>query len=172
MGIEIRESPNVDSRSIFAGRGYFQRSARRANGDTVYITGDSRGEVEHCRRLLMKLARRHHLMMIEIAELAGVPTGRMAKMPQLAFAETTSAAPTPASEIETRLAAIHTDNALINSGPIPVGLFLELCARMEQNTLWLIDHSSPEEAAAMAGVLKWFQEEVLAALEANGLLDD
>lgn len=98
-------------------------------------------------------------------------------MPQLAFAEA-SAAPeeaisVTASEVETRLAAIHADNAVINSGPIPVDLFLELCARMEQNTLWLIDHSSsPEEAAAMAGVLKWFQEEILAVLEANGLLDD
>jgi hypothetical protein len=39
----------------------------------------------------MRLARRHHLMMIEIAELAGVPTGRMAKMPALALVETTSA---------------------------------------------------------------------------------
>ena len=171
MPVEVRTNPNVDRRSLFHGRGYFQRSARRANGDVVFITGDTRGEVEHCRRLLMRLARRHRLQMIEVAELAGVPTGRMAKMPALALVETTSAL-APLSEVETRLAAIHTDNALINSGPMPVELFLELCARMEQNTLWLIEHSSPEEAAAMTGVLKWFQEEILAALEANGLLDD
>jgi hypothetical protein len=171
MAVEVRESPTVGNRSLFHDRGYFQRSARRANGDTVFITGDSRSEVENCRRLLMRLARRHHLMMIEIAELAGVPTGRMAKMPALALVETTSAL-APLSEVETRLTAIHADNAVINSGPIPVGLFLDLCPRMEQNTLWLIDHSSPEEAAAMTGVLKWFQEEILAALEANGLLDD
>jgi hypothetical protein len=124
MSVEVRESPNVGQDSLFHDRGYFQRSARRTNGDTVFITGDSRGEVEHCRRLLMKLARRHHLMMIEMAELAGVPTGRMAKMPQLAFAETTSAAAVTASEVETRLAAIHADNAVINSGPIPVGAVL------------------------------------------------
>jgi hypothetical protein len=73
-----------------------------------------------------------------------------------------------ASELETRLAAIHADNAVINSGPIRVELFLELCARMEANTLWLIDHSPPEEAAALAGVLKWFREEVLVALERIG----
>ena len=126
------------------------RSARRANGDTVHITGDNQGEVERCRRLLMRLARRYHLMMIEIAELAGVPTGRMAKMPELALAEVTGGPPS-ASELETRLAAIHADNAVINGGPIRVELFLELCARMEANTLWLIDHSSPEEAAALTG---------------------
>jgi hypothetical protein len=170
MAVEVRTNPNVGRDSLFWDRGYFQRGARRANGDTVFITGDSRSEVEHCRRLLMKLARRHHLMMIEVAELAGVPTGRMAKMPALALVETTSA---PLAEVETRLAAIHADNAIINSRPIPVEQFLELCARMEQNTLWLIDHaSSPEEAAAMAGVLKWFQEEVTAALRKRGLLDD
>ena len=84
-----------------------QRSARRANGDAVHITGDSRGEVEHCRRLLMRLARRYHLMMIEIAELAGVPTGRMAKMPELALAEVTGGPPIEASELETRLAAMR-----------------------------------------------------------------
>jgi hypothetical protein len=83
MPVEVRTNPNVNSRSLFWDRGYFQRSARRANGDTVHITGDSLEEVEHCRRLLMRLARRYHLMMIEIAELAGVPTGRMAKMPEL-----------------------------------------------------------------------------------------
>jgi hypothetical protein len=121
MSVEVRESPTIGKDSLFHERGYFQRSARRANGDTVFITGDSRGEVEHCRRLLMKLARRHGLMMIEIAELAGVPTGRISKMPQLAFAEA-SAAPeeaisVTASEVETRLAAIHADNAVINSGP-------------------------------------------------------
>ena len=168
MSVEVRTNPNVDSRSLFHKRSFYQRSARRANGDTVHITGDSRGEVEHCRRLLMRLARRYHLMMIEIAELAGVPTGRMAKMPELALAEVTGGPPIEASELETRLAAIHADNAVINSGPIRVELFLELCARMEQNTLWLIDHSSPEEAAALAGVLKWFREEVFAALDRLG----
>ena len=168
MPVEVRTNPNVDRRSIFWDRGYVQRGARRANGDTVFITGDSLGEVEQCRRLLMRLARRYHLMMIEIAELAGVPTGRMAKMPELALAEVTGGPPVKASELETRLAAIHADNAVINSGPIPVELFLELCARMEANTLWLIDHSSPEEAAALVGVLKWFREEVLAALDRLG----
>ena len=170
MSVEVRTNPNVDSRSLFHKRSFYQRSARRANGDTVHITGDSRGEVEHCRRLLMRLARRYHLLMIEIAELAGVPTGRMAKMPELAFAEEPDGVSnTPSgSELETRLAAIHADNAVINSGPIRVELFLELCARMEANTLWLIDHSSPEEAAALAGVLKWFREEVLGALDRLG----
>lgn len=62
MPVEVRESPNVDHRSLFWDRSYFQRSARRANGDTVFITGDSRSEVEHCRRLLMRLARRHRLI--------------------------------------------------------------------------------------------------------------
>ena len=168
MPVEVRTNPNVDRRSIFWDRGYVQRSARRGNGDTVHITGDSRGEVEHCRRLLMRLARRYHLMMIEIAELAGVPTGRMAKMAELALAEVTGGPPIAASELETRLAAIHADNAVINGGPIRVELFLELCARMEANTLWLIDHSPPEEAAALTGVLEWFREEVLGALDRLG----
>jgi hypothetical protein len=56
MAVEVRESPTVGNRSLFHDRGYFQRSARRANGDTVFITGDSRSEVENCRRLLMRLA--------------------------------------------------------------------------------------------------------------------
>ena len=45
---------------------------RRANGDQVYVTGDSRWEVEHVRRLLMKAARRSRLRMIEIAEIVGL----------------------------------------------------------------------------------------------------
>ena len=106
----------------------------------------------------MRLARRYHLMMIEIAELAGVPTGRMAKMAELALAEVTGGPPIAASELETRLAAIHADNAVINGGPIRVELFLELCARMEANTLWLIDHSPPEEAAALTGCWSGFEK--------------
>jgi hypothetical protein len=45
---------------------------RRANGDTVWITGDFRWEVEHVRRHLMKAARRSRLRMIEIAEIVGL----------------------------------------------------------------------------------------------------
>lgn len=45
---------------------------RRANSDTVWITGDFRWEVEHVRRLLMKAARRSRLRMIEIAEIVGL----------------------------------------------------------------------------------------------------
>jgi hypothetical protein len=42
MHVEVRDSPTVGKDSLFHDRGYFQRSARRTNGDTVFITGDSR----------------------------------------------------------------------------------------------------------------------------------
>ena len=64
---EITETPRTPRTNSFV-----QMSARRANGDKVYITGDTRQEVEHVRRLLMKAARRSGLRMMEIAEMAEV----------------------------------------------------------------------------------------------------
>lgn len=49
--------------------GYIQRSALRTKGDKVYITGDTRCDVENIRRLLMKAARRFNLRMIEVANM-------------------------------------------------------------------------------------------------------
>jgi hypothetical protein len=64
---EVSETPRTPRTNSFV-----QMSARRTNGDKVYITGDSRQEVEHVRRLLMKAARRSGLRMLEIAEMAEV----------------------------------------------------------------------------------------------------
>ena len=64
---EITETPRTPRTNSFV-----QMSARRTNGDKVYITGDTRQEVEHVRRLLMKAARRSGLRMMEIAEMAEV----------------------------------------------------------------------------------------------------
>jgi hypothetical protein len=72
MAVEVRDTSGVNSSSSFYRRGFYQRSARRANGDKVYITGDFQWEVEDVRRLLMKAARRSRMRMIEIAELAGL----------------------------------------------------------------------------------------------------
>ena len=64
---------------------------RRANGDTVYVTGDSRWEVENVRRHLMKAARRSRLRMIEIAEIVGLAeTEEEYVTAQLAVVETES----------------------------------------------------------------------------------
>jgi hypothetical protein len=67
---------------------------RRANGDQVYVTGDSRWEVEHVRRLLMKAARRSRLRMIEIAEIVGLAETALSEeeylAAQLAVVETES----------------------------------------------------------------------------------
>lgn len=64
---EVSETPRTPRTN-----GFFQMSARRTNGDKVYITGDTRQEVEHVRRLLMKAARRSGLRMMELAETAEV----------------------------------------------------------------------------------------------------
>lgn len=50
--------------------GWVRRKAQRTNGDFVYITGDTRDEVDHVRGLLMRLARRFKLPMMEIADMA------------------------------------------------------------------------------------------------------
>lgn len=171
MSVEVRESPNVDSRSLFAGeRGFYQRSARRANGDTVFITGDFQWEVEHCRRLLMKLARRHRLMMIEIAELAGLPTGRISEMPQLALLE---CEPSRArAEIEARIAELYADGALLDGRPLLVGTFLDVCQRITENTLFLIRaEADPAQRAAWVELLEWWEGEIVLALRKQGLID-
>jgi hypothetical protein len=66
MSFEVSETQRTPRKS------YVQMAARRANGDKVYITGDSRREVEKIRRLLMGAARRTGLKMLEIAQAAEV----------------------------------------------------------------------------------------------------
>ena len=66
MSFEVSETQRTPRRS------YFQMAARRANGDKVYITGDSRREVEKARSLLMRAARRSGLRMLEVAQMAEV----------------------------------------------------------------------------------------------------
>jgi hypothetical protein len=71
MSFEVSETQRAPRKT------YFQMAARRANGDKVYITGDSRREVEKARSLLMRAARRSGLRMLEIAsrmtELEQIP---------------------------------------------------------------------------------------------------
>jgi len=67
MAVEVTSTPHVKGWS-----GYVQMSARRNNGDKVFITGDFRWEVEQVRRLLMKAARGSRMRMIQIAELTGL----------------------------------------------------------------------------------------------------
>jgi hypothetical protein len=70
--LEVRAKMLVDSSSHFYRNSFSQLSARRANGDTVFITGDYLGEVEQLRRLLMRAARRNRMRMLQLAELAGL----------------------------------------------------------------------------------------------------
>jgi hypothetical protein len=70
--LEVRAKMGVDSSSHFYRNSFSQLSARRANGDTVFITGDYRGEVEQLRRLLMRAARGNRMRMLQLAELAGL----------------------------------------------------------------------------------------------------
>jgi hypothetical protein len=70
--LEVRAKMLVDSSSYFYRNSFSQLSARRANGDEVFITGDYRGEVEQLRRLLMRAARRNRMRMLQLAELAGL----------------------------------------------------------------------------------------------------
>jgi hypothetical protein len=66
MSFEVSETQRTPRRT------FFQMAARRTNGDKVYITGDSRRVVEKIRRLLMGVARRSGLKMLEIAQMAEV----------------------------------------------------------------------------------------------------
>jgi hypothetical protein len=66
MSFEVSETQRTPRKT------FFQMAARRANGDKVYITGDSRRVVEKIRRLLMSVARRSGLRMLEIAQMAEV----------------------------------------------------------------------------------------------------
>jgi hypothetical protein len=66
MSFEVSETQRTPRRT------FFQMAARRANGDKVYITGDSGRVVEKIRRLLMSVARRSGLRMLEIAQMAEV----------------------------------------------------------------------------------------------------
>jgi hypothetical protein len=66
MSFEVSETQRTPRKT------YFQMAARRANGDKVYITSDSRRVVEKIRRLLMSVARRSGLRMLEIAQMAEV----------------------------------------------------------------------------------------------------
>jgi hypothetical protein len=66
MSFEVSERPRTPRKT------YFQMAARRSNGDRVFITGDSRRVVESARRLLMRVARRTGLRMLEVNEMAEV----------------------------------------------------------------------------------------------------
>jgi hypothetical protein len=66
MSFEVSSTPRTPRRT------FFQMAARRTNGDKVFITGDSRRVVEKIRRLLMSVARRSGLRMLEIAQMAEV----------------------------------------------------------------------------------------------------
>ena len=162
MPVEVRTTACVDSRSLFHRRGYFQRSARRANGDVVHITGDSRGEVEHCRRLLMRLARRANLRMIEIAEMAGLaegPEGEEDYLSALATAEVVvelEPACAAVGELERRLAVMRQDSSLLEQALSDAEL-LAIIARAADNFEWLIANDpNPDRAArAEADLLEW-----------------
>jgi hypothetical protein len=64
MSFEVSATPRTPRKS------FFQMAARRTNGDKVYITGDSRRVVEKIRSLLMRVARRSGLKMLEVAQMA------------------------------------------------------------------------------------------------------
>jgi hypothetical protein len=64
MSWEASASPRTRRRS------FWQMLARRRNGDEVYITGDNGRVVRGAKRLLMKIARRSGMKMLEIAEMA------------------------------------------------------------------------------------------------------
>jgi hypothetical protein len=66
MSFEVSSTPRTPRKT------FFQMAARRTNGDKVFITGDSRRVVEKIRRLLMSVARRSGLKMLEIAQMAEV----------------------------------------------------------------------------------------------------
>ncbi len=169
MTIEIRESPNVDSGSLFAGRGYYQRSARRANGDKVYITGDFQWEAEVVRKLLMKLARRHRLRMIEIAELAKLAAEEECLGAQLAVVEMESVElpslghvpePEDAVDLAEAMAAYRHDVMRCASAVDDSSLETWLAIAANQyrwGRFWVVRHPS-------AAVREWFAE-VLAATD-------
>jgi hypothetical protein len=66
MSWEASASPRTRRRS------FWQMSAQRANGDRVFITGDNGRVVRGAKSLLMKIARRSGMKMLEIAEMAEV----------------------------------------------------------------------------------------------------
>jgi hypothetical protein len=63
MSFEVSSTPRTPRKT------FFQMAARRTNGDKVFITGDSRREVEKARSLLMRAARRSGLRMLEVARM-------------------------------------------------------------------------------------------------------
>lgn len=171
MVVEVRTNPNVDRRSLFWDRGYFQRSARRANGDVVHITGDNRWEVEHCRRLLMRLARRANLRMIEIAEMAGLaegPEGEEDHLSALATAEVVVEECDPIGEFERRLSVMRQDSSLLGEALSDAEL-VAVIARAADNFEWLIANDpNPDRAArAEADLLAW-KERLIPLLDRLG----
>jgi hypothetical protein len=64
MSFEVSSTPRTPRKT------FFQMAARRTNGDKVFITGDSRRVVENAKRLLMRVARRTGLRMLEVNEMA------------------------------------------------------------------------------------------------------
>jgi hypothetical protein len=71
MAVEVRARMGVAASDPLYRRGFVSRSARRANGDTVQIYGDFRGEIEAVRKVLMRTARRTGMPMFTIAQLKG-----------------------------------------------------------------------------------------------------
>jgi hypothetical protein len=170
MAVEVRETDLVTSSSYFYRRGFYQRSARRANGDTVFITGDFQWEVEHVRRLLMKLARRHKLKMIEIAKLALFapikPNQEEPLQTQLAVVETVSVelpsindrVPNPGDDVDLALAMEEFQRDVIRSNELLELDTLETAVAVASNLyrwarFWVVRHPSAQVRAKFAANL-------------------
>ena len=137
---------------------------RRANGDTVYVTGDSRWEVEHVRRLLMKAARSSRLRMIEIAEIVGLAEDEYVTA-QLTVVETESQdlpslgyVPEPEDMVDLELALKCWQRDIIRIGELGEDSSLEAIVAIAANQyrwarFWVERHPSESAREMFAAAL-------------------
>lgn len=139
---------------------YVQMSARRSNGDKVYITGDTRWEVEGIRRLLMKCARRLGLRMLGIVHMAEAAAILIDNPDALDLS--IAPPPHPLSKIneavawEQFLRDIERTTAILDDEDTGIDVIAWI-AEFQAGwcRFWSLRHPSPEQRAAFAAKLTY-----------------
>jgi hypothetical protein len=162
MTVEITPTPHTTRKT------FVQISARRTNGDKVYITRESRWEVEHIRKHLMTAARRSGLKMLEIAEMAQIlalkqTLNELGEEPSSALIGLTHPPITPSGggleepELWDRFCEdIETTNAILADDATGIDVIAWIAQwQASWCRYWSRHHSDPEQRALFAAILNY-----------------
>jgi hypothetical protein len=157
MSFEVSSTQRTPRRS------FFQMAARRRNGDRVFITGDSRREVERARSLLMRAARRSGLRMLEIARMTELAAIIMSNpgVPDAVLGIAQAPHPRDTRQDadvlwETFLADIETTNAILDDDETAIDVIAWI-ANWQAGwcRFWALRHRDPAQRQAFRRTLAY-----------------